>query len=124
MARAGARVWGAVLSLCLVQFIDVMSVTVVLTVLPRMLADVGAGSSGRTLVATSYAMFFGGLLMLGARLGDRIGYRRCILASLAVFAAGSLLAAVAESTLVLTAARCVLGAACFHRESVREPLLG
>ncbi|TDD80358.1 MFS transporter [Actinomadura rubrisoli] len=111
MARAGARVWGAVLSLCLVQFVDVMSVTIVLTVLPRMLDDVGAGSSGRTLVATGYAMFFGGLLMLGARLGDRIGYRRCILASLAVFAAGSLLAALAESTLVLTSARCVQGAA-------------
>ncbi|MFI6517738.1 MFS transporter [Spirillospora sp. NPDC050679] len=110
-ARAGARVWGAVLALCLIQFVDVMGVTVVLTVLPRMLADVGAGPAGGTLVATSYAMFFGGLLMFGARLGDRIGHRRCILASLVVFAAGSMLAAVAGSTLVLAAARCVQGAA-------------
>jgi len=41
---------------------------------------------------SAYAMLFGGLLMLGARLGDRYGHRRCILASLAVFAAGSVLA--------------------------------
>ncbi|MBW8483249.1 MFS transporter [Actinomadura parmotrematis] len=111
--RAGlpARARGAVVALCLVQFIDVMGVTVVLTVLPRMLDDVGAGASAGTPVATGYAMFFGGLLMLGARLGDRIGYRRCILLSLAVFAAESALAALAGSALVLAAARCAQGAA-------------
>ncbi|GAA4076879.1 MFS transporter [Actinomadura miaoliensis] len=109
-APSAARVRGAVAALCLVQFVDVMGVTVVLTVLPRMLADVGAAPSGGTLVATGYAMFFGGLLMFGARLSDRIGYRRCVLGSLAVFAAGSVFAATAASSLVLTAARCVQGA--------------
>jgi MFS family permease len=56
-------------------------------------------------------MFFGGLLMLGARLGDRFGHRRTITASLAVFALGALLAAVAGSVVLLTAARCLQGAA-------------
>jgi MFS family permease len=88
-----------------------MGVTVVVTSLPRMLADVGAAPADGTLVATGYAMFFGGLLMFGARLGDRIGHRRCILGSVTAFAVGAFLAATATSTLALTAARCVQGAA-------------
>jgi MFS family permease len=109
--RPSPSAWSAVVALCLIQFIDVMSVTVVMTTLPKMLADVGATTADGTLVATAYAMFFGGLLMFGARLGDRVGHRRCILGSLAVFAVGALLAATATSTLALAAARCVQGAA-------------
>jgi MFS family permease len=89
--RAGV----AVASLCLVQLMDVLGVNVVVTSLPAMLASLHAPDSLGSLIATGYAMFFGGLLMLGARLGDRYGHRRTILASLAVFAAGALIAATA-----------------------------
>jgi len=101
----------AVVTLCLVQYMDVLGVTVVVTALPAMLADLGAPTLAGSLVATGYAMFFGGLLMLGARLGDRFGYRRSILASLAVFAVAAVVAATATSVVVLTAARCLQGAA-------------
>jgi MFS family permease len=100
-----------VASLCLVQFVDVTGVTVVVTALPDMLADLRATASAGSLVATGYSMFFGGLLMLGARLGDRFGHRRMILLSLAVFAAAAVVAATAASVAVLTAARCLQGAA-------------
>ena len=110
-ARRDASPGIAVAALCLVQFVDVMGVTVVVTALPRMLADLGAPDSSGVLVATGYAMFFGGLLMLGARLGDRFGHRRTIMVSLAVFAVGAVLAAVATSIVLLTVARCVQGAA-------------
>src|SRR5450755_3039659 len=56
----------AVLSLCLVQFVDVLGVTVVVTSLPAMLASLHAPASYASLIATGYAAFFGGLLMLGA----------------------------------------------------------
>jgi MFS family permease len=105
------RVTSAIVALCLLQFVDVLGVTVVVTALPDMLTSVGASASSSGYVATGYAMFFGGLLMFGARLGDRIGHRRTILLSLAVFATGALLAAVATSIVTLTAARCVQGAA-------------
>ena len=82
-------------ALCLVQFVDVLGVTVVVTSLPAMLASLHAPDSYGSLIATGYAMFFGGLLMLGARLGDRYGHRRTILASLAVFAAGAAVAGAA-----------------------------
>ncbi|MEP7022659.1 MAG: hypothetical protein ABJB47_02365 [Actinomycetota bacterium] len=65
MSGHGAAV--AVASLCLVQFVDVLGVTVVVTSLPHMLADLHAPGAAGSLVATGYAMFFGGLLMLGAR---------------------------------------------------------
>ena len=110
-AGPARRVGVAVTSLCLVQFVDVLGVTVVVTSLPAMLASLHAPDSLGSLIATGYAMFFGGLLMLGARLGDRYGHRRTILASLAVFALGALVAATAPSVLALAAGRCLQGAA-------------
>jgi MFS family permease len=101
----------AVTALCLVQFIDVLGVTVVVTALPAMLASLHSSDASSTLVATGYAMFFGGLLMLGARLGDRFGHRRTILAGLAVLAVGGVVAATATSVAMLTAGRCLQGAA-------------
>lgn len=98
-------------ALCLVQFMDVLGVTVVVTSLPAMLASLHAPDSYGSLIATGYAMFFGSLLMLGARLGDRYGHRRTILVSLAVFAAGAAVAGAAPSVLALTAGRCLQGAA-------------
>jgi MFS family permease len=101
----------AVAALCAVQFVDVLGVTVVITALPSMLRGLGAPASAAAVVVASYAMCFGGLLMLGARLGDRHGHRRVLLLGLAGFAAGSVLAALAPSAVVLVAARCVQGAA-------------
>lgn len=97
--------------LCLVQFVDVMGVTVVVTALPEMLRTVGAGPGDADLLATAYATFFGGLLVFGARVGDRVGYRRTIEASLGLFAVGNLSAALASSVGALVAARCLQGAA-------------
>jgi MFS family permease len=104
-------VWLGVASLCLVQFVDVLGVTVVVTALPAMLAGLRAPADSASLVSTGYAMFFGGLLMLGARLGDRFGHRRIIFTGLAIFAAAAVMAATAPSVIVLTAARCLQGAA-------------
>jgi MFS family permease len=94
-----------------VQFVDVLGVTVVVTALPAMLSGLGAPSSATALVVTAYAMFFGGLLMLAARLGDRYGHRRVLLIGLTDFGLASLLAATATSVLALVAARCLQGAA-------------
>jgi MFS family permease len=104
-------VWVGVLALCSVQFVDVLGVTVVVTALPAMLADLHASAEAGGLITTGYAMCFGGLLMLGARLGDRYGHRRVILAGLAVFAVAAVVGASAGSVPVLTAARCLQGAA-------------
>jgi MFS family permease len=97
--------------LCLVQFVDVLGVTEVLTATPQMLRSLGAGGGAAAAVLTSYAVCFGGLLMVGARLGDRYGHRRTLLGGIALFAAGSLCAATAPSVPALVAGRCLQGAA-------------
>jgi MFS family permease len=104
-------VWLGVVALCLVQFVDVLGVTVTVTALPAMLSDLRAPSVAASLVSTGYATFFGGLLMLGARLGDRYGHRRIIFAGLAILAVAAVVGATATSAVVLTAARCLQGAA-------------
>src|ERR1700716_1328776 len=101
----------AVVSLCLVQFVDVLGVTVVVTSLPAMLASLHAPEAYASLIATGYAMFFGGLLMLGARLGARFGHRRTSLVSLTVFGGGAVIGATAGSAVALMAGRCLQGAA-------------
>ncbi len=98
-------------ALCLVQAVDVLGITVVIAALPTMLRSLGAPPSMAGVLATSYAMAFGGLLMLGARLGDRLGSRRVLLAGLLGFAGASTLAGAAPSLAVLVVARCVQGAA-------------
>ena len=56
--------WLGVVSLCLVQFVDVLGVTVMVTALPAMLADLRASADAASLISTGYAMFFAGLLLL------------------------------------------------------------
>ncbi|MGZ4293503.1 MAG: MFS transporter [Solirubrobacteraceae bacterium] len=97
--------------LCLVQFVDVLGVTEVLSAVPRMLASVAAPAGSASAELTAYAMCFGGLLMIGARLGDRFGHRRMLVGGIAVFAAGSLAAAIAGSVAMLIAGRSLQGAA-------------
>src|SRR5436305_12302667 len=86
---------GAVVVLCLVQFVDVLGVTELIAAMPRMLTAVSASPTAASPILTAYAMCFGGLLMLGARLGDRVGHRAALLAGLVAFAAGSVVAAAA-----------------------------
>jgi len=108
MVRGSRR---AVAVLCAVQFVDVLGVTSGITALPAMLAGVSAPAAATPILATAYAMCFGGLLVLGARLGDRYGHRRVLLLGCAAFALVSLVGASAQSAVLLVAARGLQGAA-------------
>src|SRR6201996_7815610 len=99
-ARRAGTVWLGVVSLCLVQFVDVLGVTVMVTALPAMLMDLHTSADAASLISTGYAMFFGGLLMLGARLGDRFGHRCIIFTGLAIFTAAAVAGATAPSVVV------------------------
>jgi MFS family permease len=81
--------------LCLVQFVDVLGVTSATTAIPAILDGVGAPASAAGPLATVYPMFFGGVLILGARLGDRFGHRRILLTGIGMFGAVSVLGATA-----------------------------
>ncbi|MGW4946563.1 MFS transporter [Actinoplanes sp. NPDC004185] len=101
----------AVAVLCGIQFVDVLGVTSGITALPAMLSGVSAPPAATPVLATVYAMFFGGLLVLGARLGDRYGHRRVLLFGCASFALVSLVGASAQEVVQLVTARGLQGAA-------------
>ena len=109
MSLRGTR--APVVILCSLQFVDVMASTMVITLLPAMLRDLGVGASAATFIATAYAVAFGGCLVLGARLGDVFGHRRIIVLSSVVFAVASVVLATATSLSVLASARFVQGLA-------------
>ncbi len=100
-----------VTALCGVQFVDVMGVTSALTAIPAMLRGVSAPTAATPVLATAYAMFFGGLLVIGARLGDRYGHRRLVLLGLGVFGLVGLVGATAQGVTGLIVARALQGAA-------------
>lgn len=107
---------GAVTVLCLVQFVDVLGVTSATTAIPAILSGLGAPPPAAGPLATVYAMFFGGVLILGARLGDRFGHRRILLTGIALFGAVSVLGASAGlwgsgALAVVLVARALQGAA-------------
>jgi len=97
--------------LCAVQFVDVLGVTSATTAIPAVLEGLGLDAHAAGPLATTYAMFFGGLLVVGARLGDRYGHRRVLAAGLVGFAAVSLVGGLAGSLAQVLAARALQGAA-------------
>jgi len=103
--------WRRVAVLCGIQFVDVLGVTSAITALPAMLSGVSAPAAATPILATVYAMFFGGLLVLGARLGDRYGHRRVLMLGCVAFALVSMIGAGAQEVVQLITARGLQGAA-------------
>ena len=110
-ARHRSRPSAPVFALSMVQFVDVLGVTSVVTAIPAMLDGVGADDSLAGLVATAYAMFFGGLLVLGSRLGQKYGRRRTLLTGLTTLVIASAIGALATAGWQLVVARSLQGVA-------------
>ncbi|PZE82137.1 MFS transporter [Curtobacterium sp. MCBD17_032] len=102
---------GVVTVLCLVQFVDVLGVTSVVTAIPAILDGLGADPAAAGPLATTYAMFFAAMLILGARLGDRYGHREVLLIGVVVFGLVSIIGGTAEALPQVLVARAVQGAA-------------
>src|SRR3954453_1149141 len=83
--------------------------TVVLTALPDIGADLGAGLDGLQWTLNAYTLTFAVLVVTGAALGDRFGRRRMLVLGLALFTLGSALAALSHSVGTLVAARAIQG---------------
>lgn len=93
----------------LAQLMLVLDGTVVNVALPHIAADLGFAPADLSWVLNSYALAFGGVLLLGGRVGDVLGRRRTFLVGVAVFTAFSLLGGIASSPLLLVIARALQG---------------
>src|SRR3954468_20392097 len=92
-----------------VQLMIVLDASIVITALPQIHTDLGFSPTGLSWVQNAYTLTFGGLLLLGARLGDLLGRRRVFVAGLSLFVGASLLGGFAQSEAWLLGARALQG---------------
>src|SRR4051812_45895966 len=87
----------------------VLDASVVITALPSIGERLDFSAAGLSWVQSAYALTFGGLLLLGARMGDILGRRRTFVAGVALFTVASFLGGLAESQAWLLGARALQG---------------
>src|SRR5689334_2552034 len=106
---ASRKRWYALALIVAAQFMVVLDVAIVNVALPSIRSDLGFSQESLQWVVSAYAIFFGGVLLLGGRLADLLGRRRLFVGGLVLFAASSLLCGIAWSEGSLIAFRAVQG---------------
>jgi EmrB/QacA subfamily drug resistance transporter len=91
------------------QLMIILDATVVNIALPHIQAGLGFSSTSLSWVMNGYTLTFGGLLLLGGRVGDILGRRRTFLVGIVIFTLASLTGGLANSAALLLAARAVQG---------------
>jgi EmrB/QacA subfamily drug resistance transporter len=109
MIASANRKWLALALLVAVQFMVVLDIAIVNVALPSIQTDLGFSQENLQWVISAYALFFGGVLLLGGRLADLLGRRRMFIAGLILFSLSSLLAGLAWSEASLIGARALQG---------------
>jgi EmrB/QacA subfamily drug resistance transporter len=87
----------------------VLDVTVVNIALPKMQEVLQFSQSNLSWVLNAYLLTFGGLLLLGGRMGDLFGRKRLFISGVTLFTLASLMGGLATSAGWLVAARAVQG---------------
>ena len=103
------RRWFLLGVLCLSLVMVVMAVSGLNVALPSMQGSLGATATDLQWIVDSYAIVFAGLLLTAGAIGDRFGRKEALVGGLAMFAAGSLLGAFADSSEAVIASRSISG---------------
>jgi EmrB/QacA subfamily drug resistance transporter len=101
--------WISLVVLCVGFFMIILDQTIVNVALPSIQSDLGFSQSNLAWVVNAYLIAFGGLLLLGGRLGDLVGRKRVFMIGLTIFTAASVLCGVAQSQGMLIGARFIQG---------------
>jgi EmrB/QacA subfamily drug resistance transporter len=101
--------WYALYTLCAASLMIVLDATIVNVALPSIRDDLGFTESSLAWVVNAYTLTFGGLLLLGGRLGDLYGPRRLFLMGIVLFTFASLACGLSTSQGMLIGARAVQG---------------
>jgi EmrB/QacA subfamily drug resistance transporter len=104
------RQWWVLVGTCLGLFILMLDSTVVALALPTIERELHASADNVQWVLNGYLLVLSVLVVTAGRLGDIVGRRRVFLIGMAVFGAGSVVAALANDDAVLVAARAIQGA--------------
>jgi EmrB/QacA subfamily drug resistance transporter len=100
--------WALVL-ICVAQLMVVLDSTIANIALPFIGKDLDISGANLSWVVTGYALAFGGLLLLGGRLGDLFGRRRVFMIGVALFAVASALGGIAQNEAMLLGSRGLQG---------------
>lgn len=97
------RFIAAVVAIGGMQLLATMDSTIAIVALPKIQDELGLSDAGRSWVITAYVLTFGGLMLLGGRLGDTIGRKRTFIVGVTLFIIASVLCGIAwdEATLVI-----------------------
>ncbi|MHB8658973.1 MAG: MFS transporter [Solirubrobacteraceae bacterium] len=101
--------WVALAVLVVAEFMVVLDVSIVNVALPSIKTDLHFSQESLQWVITAYAIFLGGVILLGGRLADVFGRRRLFIAGLAILTVSSLLDGLAWSERWLIVFRAVQG---------------
>ncbi|MEU6851041.1 MFS transporter [Actinacidiphila alni] len=93
------------------QLMLLLDATVVNVALPGIGTHLGFSPTGMSWVLNVYTLAFGGLLLLGSRIGDLIGRRRALVWGVGAFTMASVAGGVANDSTTLLIARGLQGAA-------------
>ncbi|MEE1826869.1 MFS transporter [Streptomyces sp. BE20] len=104
------RRWWALAVIAIAQLMIVLDITIVNIALPSAQKDLGISDADRQWVITAYTLAFGGLLLLGGRLGDLFGRKRVFTVGLLGFALASAIGGAATGPEMLFGARALQGA--------------
>jgi EmrB/QacA subfamily drug resistance transporter len=107
--RASRHLSLALLLITTAQLMVVLDASIVNIAMPHIQEDLGFSNANLTWIITSYTIAFGGLLLLGGRMGDVIGRRKVFMAGVTIFGVASLFAGLAQSEWELIAFRALQG---------------
>ncbi len=103
------RFVAGVVAIAGMQLMATMDGTIAIVALPKIQNELGLSDAGRSWVITAYVLTFGGLMLLGGRLGDTIGRKRTFTVGVALFAIASALCGIAWDDPTLVIARLLQG---------------
>jgi EmrB/QacA subfamily drug resistance transporter len=109
-ASPEARRWWILALVAVAQLMVVLDVTIVNIALPSAQKALHFSDSSRQWIVTAYTIAFGGLLLLGGRIGDYFGRKPTLIVGLIGFAAASAIGGAAQSFGTLAGARALQGA--------------
>ena len=99
----------ALATLCAVLFLTFLDNTIVSVGLANVQSDLHAGVTSLQWVVNGYALTFASFMLAAGMLGDILGRKRIMLAGVAIFCVGSVVAALAGNVDWLIAGRVIMG---------------
>ena len=105
------RYIAAVVVISGMSLVAAMDGTIAVFALPKMQNELGLSDAARGWVITAYVLTFGGLMLLGGRLGDTFGRKRTFMLAAALFTIASAVCGIAWDAASLLSGRLLQGVA-------------